>query len=70
MDHDKSETIFWYNILYSIGAHVMDVSEKFKELIRPADDNPEEDILLKIFCGYWILITLADKHGSDQNSKS
>lgn len=57
MDHDSdSETAFWYNVLYFIGTHVMEVSKTDPSVVE------EDDVIAKIFCGYWILTTLASIH--------
>lgn len=70
-DYDK-ETLFWYNILYTIGSHVIDNakrlqdegiinenSNKYKTSNKITSEVSLDDPLTKIFCGYWILYTIA-----------
>lgn len=66
MDHateQKSKTLFWYNILYLIGSHVIDVARrKYPTTFElPQSDNPWTEI----FCGYWILNLLSQTTTDD-----
>lgn len=61
MDYDNSrshETIFWMNILYSIGSYIIETARSMQydsiEL-----DNTYDDPITRIFCGFWILYIIA-----------
>lgn len=63
MEHGTDpETEFWCKILYSIGAHVINVT-RTPETINPAslfNDKLEDDTISKVFRGYWILMIILD----------
>ena len=50
-DINQSEIIFWYNVLYIIGSHVIDTAK----IINHINESIYDDPISKIFCGYWIL---------------
>jgi hypothetical protein len=94
----QSETLFWYNILYAIGSHMIDtfktmqkdnpkiqspiifMKSKNKKVTSSKssdcpsiqsetvnkissldleESDPYDDPLTKLFCGYWVLYTIA-----------
>lgn len=62
------ETEFWCKILYSIGAHVINVTRtpvinvtRTPETINSASlSSNNDDTISKVFCGYWILMIILD----------
>ncbi len=48
----QREIIFWYNILYIIGSCFID---NYLDDVR----TEQPDALTKLFCGYWLLYTIA-----------
>jgi len=67
MNHGtESEIAFWYNMLYFIGSHVINVSKPLNigpieeaKTTKTAVELEESDTLSKIFCGYWVLNALS-----------
>lgn len=66
------EAFFWYNVLYVIGSHVIYNAKLLQsrqgDLSNNSMKTPNifksevslDDPLTKIFCGYWILYTIAN----------
>lgn len=57
----ETRSISWYDLLYYIGAHFMKMTQTYTSN-RSLDPSLDErsDILSKVFCGYWILTTIAN----------
>lgn len=70
----QKETLFWYNVLYSIGSYMVESARSLQQ----TSDNPIElgdtydDPLTRVFCGYWILYTIdsltSQKPSQESNS--
>ena len=52
--YEDLEALFWCNMLYAIGSHIIDNAK-----IIPNDSINTDDPLSKIFCGYWVLYNIA-----------
>lgn len=71
MNHDSNaETAFWYNMLYFIGSHVMEVSRKANITGTMEKATNKNNILTKIFCGYWVLTNIASITKDDDHITS
>ena len=60
MDNDKDiifnsnlETLLWYYILYTIGSQVID------HIPMENISHSENDLIQRLFCGYWILYLIS-----------
>lgn len=65
-----SEAVFWCNMLYAIGSHIIDTTQLVKKGLssESASKDTFDDPLTKIFCGYWILYNIAIMTDSDNVS--
>jgi hypothetical protein len=66
-DHNDSNvdmifdhTLFWYYVLYIIGSYVID--ENCSE-VRSRTMQLNNNVIDRIFCGYWILYTIDIEYG-------
>lgn len=76
------ETLFWYNVLYVIGSHVIENAKLLQSRQGDLSNNSMrtpnkcksevslDDPLTKIFCGYWILYTIANTTGPNDQQLS
>lgn len=48
---------YWYNILYAVGSYMVDNAKK--NLMSSNTHSIDDNIITRLFCGYWVLYTIA-----------